>query len=136
MNYTNIDQSKKLVELCIDKYTCDLIHRKRDCGDGYIVIVPKTNDGLLHNLNYFDERSDDIPCWSVGALIDLLPKRINYNNDDKSDFYLFIDMSSEMPCYCVNDDCYLPDFPNDFLGGNLIDNIIKAIEWLKENKYL
>lgn len=134
MNFTSIEQSKKLLELGIDKYTCDLIHRKRDCGDSYIVIVPRTNDGLLYNLNYFDERSDDIPCWSTGALIDLLPKIIVNNNHN---YYLDIDVNSAMPVYSYsNFDHYLYGFPNDLLGGDLISNLIKCIEWLKEHKYM
>lgn len=135
MNYTNVEQSKKLVELGIDRYTCDLVYKKEKYRNDYNIILPMTSDGLLHNLNYFGERPDDIPCWSTGALIDLLPKTI-IDKDDDHEYNLFIDMVSEMPYYIFCNDCFLSDFPNDFLGGDLISNLIKCIEWLKENKYL
>ena len=76
-----------------------------------------------------------IHCWSTGALINLLPKTIIDKNDDYN-YNLFIDVISEMPYYIFRNDCYLSDFPNDFLGGDLINNLIKCIEWLKEHKYM
>lgn len=136
MNFTSIEQSKKLVELGIDKYTCDLIHRKRDCGDGYIVIVPRTNDGLLHNLNYFDERSDDIPCWSTGALIDLLPVEIEGFDFKKNGQYWSL---SILEYFSYNDVYFKVKYGKGeiaFEEHKLIDALIDMIEWLKENKYL
>lgn len=124
MNYTNIEQSKKLVELGIDPITADMYYTSLD----------------NHNIPWIWSSKpllevNDIPCWSTGALINLLPKTI-IGKDDDYNYNLFIDVISEMPYYIWCDDCYLSDFPNDFLGSNLINNLVKSIEWLKENKYI
>ena len=66
--YTSIEQSKHLLELGIDTNTADMYYTKIyntfTCKDEYEVIVSPKN------------KSDDIPCWSVGALIDLMPEQI------------------------------------------------------------
>lgn len=126
MYFTSIEQSKKLIELGIDPNTADMCYQ--------YVKFDKENE-----IQYFASLSlpkkNDIPCWSTGALLNLLPKTI-IDKDDDHEYNLFIDMASEMPYYIWCSDCYLSDFPNDFLGGDLISNLIKCIEWLKEYKYI
>lgn len=63
MNYTSIEQSKKLVEYGLDRDTADLVYQFN--------FLTNTNDeqpnlvyGTLH-----DTSLSNIPCWSVGALM-------------------------------------------------------------------
>ena len=72
MNYTSIEQSKKLVELGLNEGTADMNYRYCVCKliDG----EPK-EDWLLGVGKPFDECPEEqIPCWSVGALIELMPE--------------------------------------------------------------
>lgn len=77
MNYTSIKQSKTLLELGLNLDSSDMmywIHRK-DCRDSWeeaakdeknvIVYVRPFGGGSLSGYG--------LPCWSVGALLDLLP---------------------------------------------------------------
>ena len=60
-NFTNIKQSKKLLELGLSSLTADCcITLKPDS-------TPKVN--VLYNL--YNERYLTIPCWSVGRLIEI-----------------------------------------------------------------
>ena len=67
-------------------------------------------------------------------MLNLLPKTIIDKNND-FDYHLSIDMVFNMPRYTFVDDCYLSDFPYDF-GKNLVENLVKSVEWLKEHKYM
>lgn len=63
-HYTSIEQSKKLLELGLSPESADMVYVDGD----YLAII----DGTLE--------ANDIPCWSVGALIHILPDRIMHNN--------------------------------------------------------
>lgn len=132
MNFTSINQSKKLVELGIDPNTSDLWYSLDDEDPEYAVVNIEESPFEWEEITVFDRA---LPCWSTGALLNLLPKII-FDKYDYYEYNLFIDVISEMPYYILHNDCYLSDFPNDFLGGDLISNLIKCIEWLKENKYM
>ena len=74
MNYTSIEQSKKLLELGLSPESADMHWRKS------IVKHPNGNvPWFAHNntrlpVDYGDE--DNIPCWSVGALLNVIPTNL------------------------------------------------------------
>lgn len=64
--YTDISQSKKLAEI-LPIESADMIW----ATDNDIIVVPydmATRENVLH---------DFIPCWSLAALLDALPKNLN-----------------------------------------------------------
>lgn len=65
MNYTSIEQSKKLAELGLNPSDADIHYSRGTTGDFF--------PHLGHSYNKYD-----IPCWSVGALLDLMPFPILY----------------------------------------------------------
>ncbi len=70
MNYkicTNIDQSKKLIELGIDVGTVDTLYL--DGAEARLDV----KDGTLEE--------GDIPAWSLSALLGLMPKLYEFEND-------------------------------------------------------
>lgn len=132
MNFTSIEESKKLVELGVDLNTADMFYeiQKNYNDDGTDQTFVRVGEFPKLQFKYYEY----IPCWSTGVLIDLLPKIIIDNNHN---YYLDIDVNSAMPVYSYdNFNNYLYGFPNDFLGGDLINNLIKCIEWLKEHKHM
>lgn len=64
---TSIEQSKKLLELGIDRKTSDMYYW---CGSGLRIGGYKAQDEEL-----------DIPAWSLAALLRLMPKIYEYEND-------------------------------------------------------
>ena len=85
---TSIEQSKKLMELGIDVNTADMRYgciapydfSDRTYDGGYDE-VPYPKDFLKKNPNFSENEYDgELPCWSLAALLSVIPKRIkDYN---------------------------------------------------------
>ena len=79
-NCTDIEQSKKLIELGVDVKTADMYYSHEfvnSAGDYYkLNIAPE---------GYFDDEEilgSDIPAWSLAALLDLMPYEITIKEDN------------------------------------------------------
>lgn len=82
-----------------------------------------------------DEELENIPAWSLSALLGLLPKRIK--RGDYSNYTLslscdgcFWDLEYTHARYCGEDDSLVL-----FEDTDPIEVCVKAIEWLKEHNY-
>ena len=73
MNFTNIEQSKKLLELGLSPDSADMFYQH----------IPELNswDSVPEVAKYIKE-SIAIPCWSVGALMNLMPNQTIEKIDD------------------------------------------------------
>jgi hypothetical protein len=80
------------------------------------------------------KRTENIPCWSLAALLQVLPLGI-YDELDNCDYELEIEMIDKMPRYIRLGDIYHSQFPYDFEKDTLIDNIVESIIWLNDNNY-
>ena len=65
MNYTSIEQSKKLLSLGLSPKSADMFWML-DSKDYYEVVAVPYSESVTDN-------DDGIPCWSVGALWQLMP---------------------------------------------------------------
>ena len=77
---TSIEQSQKLIELGVDIKTADM------WWNFYSVTTDNTTPQIIHldtpwvgNFNW-DNKSDNIPCWSLAALLSVLPFHLIVNN--------------------------------------------------------
>ena len=85
---TSLEQSKKLIKLGIDVNTADMRYgciapydfSDRTYDGGYDE-VPYPKDFLKKNPNFSENEYDgELPCWSLAALLSVIPKRIkDYN---------------------------------------------------------
>lgn len=66
MNYTSIEQSKALIEAGLNPETADMYYREWKRATKLISIAHVGKYG-----------KDDMPCWSTGALINILPSEIH-----------------------------------------------------------
>ena len=84
--YTTIEQSKKLVELGLDPSTADMYYflDPTPAGNIYHLAVQRVDVGIK-NLPQYNE--GDIPCWSLSALLELMP----YYEIAKDTDYIVID---------------------------------------------
>ena len=107
MNYTSKEQSKRLIELGLSKDTADMFY-------------PDTNElseiRTLPRCIEFEDDKAELPCWSVGALLGILPDNCGINKEDEK-------------------------YVASYLGGsytsdNPVDACVSMIEYLHELKML
>ena len=119
-SYTDIEQSRKLAEI-LPIESADMFYRDSDSDDVKLMwehIAPKVTT----------------PCWSLAALLGILPETIE---DEIAEYDLKIDMIDKKPVYVRLCDCYHSDFPSwDWDNKELLDNIVEAVIWLNNNGYL
>jgi hypothetical protein len=116
--YTDIKQSKKLAEI-LPLESADMYYT---CGD----IAPDVMVGCKQDYMCYTM------CWSLAALLDVLPLSI-YDELDDRDYELKIDMADKMPRYVRLGDLYHSQFPYDFEKDTLLDNVVESIIWLNDN---
>ena len=91
MNYTTIEQSKKLLELGIDPKTADAWWYRTTYGEVVDWKHIKWNEeGTTEHLSLFRiepssevaiVKREEIPAWSLNALMELLPPSINHYDE-------------------------------------------------------
>lgn len=122
---TTIEQSQKLMELGIDISTADMYFHPYP-NDEYWYDVPNIGTAVL--------KYNQLPCWSLNALLELMPK------DESKTISLClggsngIDHTFDWFCTCdENDEPY--DYKT-FHSKSPIDAAFQMICWLKENNKL
>lgn len=79
MNYTNIEQSKRLLELGLSPDTADSFWM-----NAKLKHVESSKIPFFFDDNYHRPIWDfDLPCWSVGRLFELIPDESSLNKSDK-----------------------------------------------------
>lgn len=116
-SYTDIEQSKKLAEI-LPLESADMVYIKRAINDTFIETPIVKPEGKIPK---------SLPCWSLAALLYVIPKSIKYYNVlridiSENEFSIWYDEIA----YGVNND--LPDITKD----NLVDACVAMIESLNE----
>ena len=119
---TGINQSKRLLELGLDRKTSDMYYW---CGSGLRIGGHRAQD-----------EDGDIPAWSLSALMGLIPS--TFFVDSKETFYSFF-MNKCVDFYHLyykddSTDCYVID--SDVREDNLLDASYEIVVWLLENKHI
>ena len=69
--YTNIKQSKKLIELGLNSETAYMVYRMEfNPYDNVYVLNEEYTELLKFSSDFLQE---DVPCWSLGALLGMMP---------------------------------------------------------------
>ena len=129
--YTDYHQQEKLVKLGIDPNTADFSFTNKIGRYTYSYI----HEYFLpySEAVYHKESSECIyPCWSVGALIDLLPNTISLKNGSCRRVIDVWDWQHRV-CYMYpnSQECFF----HCELGGNLFDCVYNMLIFLIENGY-
>jgi len=123
---TDIEQSKKLIELGLTTDTADMCwirYKVNDIWKEECVVI----DGTL------DE--DDVYAWSLSALLNLIP--VTFFADSQENYSFCMDKNVNFYNLYYRDDstgCYLKD--SDVNKDNLIDAAYEMVVWLLKNKKL
>ena len=137
--YTSIEQSKKLIKLGIDRNTADMrygyiapYYYSDRMFDGGYDEVPYPKDFLKRNPNFSENEYDgELPAWSLTALLELMPKLYEFENDPED--------GGCQPNLCKGWDnnqwhivyrssIYITEWYDD-----PIDAAVEMVCWLKEN---
>lgn len=124
INYTTIEQSKHLLELGLNPESADMFY--------FLDPTPAGNIYHLTVINEYNRKPEydkgDIPCWSIGALINSMPK---YMKSGENYFELMI-----IPFYPVvkyyNEST--KTYMESKMGASLMEAAIKMAERLLECK--
>jgi hypothetical protein len=133
--YTDLEQSKKLAEILPLK-SADMCWTNHCYGNirSSMTVSTKTIEKYKELLTRFgDLTSIDVfyPCWSLGALLDVIPKHIKDNSVlridiNENEFAIWYDEVG----FGVNND--LPDITSD----NPVDACVEMIVKLNDQKLL
>ena len=116
---TDLEQSKKLLELGIDIYTADM-YWKNGVSDKYIqCFTPFVSSGTDIDYDY------DIPAWSLTVLMKLMPK-VSTDGDEIYESYPIMEHDDEG--FAVSSPIY-----NTSYYSEPIDAAFEMVCWLKEN---
>lgn len=115
--YTDLSQSKKLAEI-LPLESADM-YWKNGVSDKYIqCFTPFVIDDYGSNVDF----DYDVPCWSLAALLSVLPKGYSFvltKSFDGEDYY-----------------CKLDGKPIETMADNPVDACVVMIEKLNELKML
>ena len=140
--FTDINQSRKLVEI-LPPESADMWWREVSYGFYHIEAeIPK---------GWYDEPPKGIPCWSLAALFNIIPKHIKQNDGRTYRFRIFNDdgiVIQRWGCSYVAEDYhnraeYLSDpnlkYPTNIYSGkyeDILDACVEMILKLNEQKLL
>ena len=123
MNCTTIEQSKKLIELGLSSETADMWWTPLNWQlTEYYVEVKQDGIGTPKN---------PIPCWSLGALMELMPK-IKEDEDDGGCYPTLCKGYNTDKWHCVyRSSIYITNWYD-----TSIDAAFEMVVWLLENGYI
>lgn len=137
---TDLEQSVKLVELGIDPSTADMHWESISDDDHRLgLFTAKETKESLERMQYTLKTTFNVklsPAWSLSALLEMLPLKINVGNDlcplkiDKE-----YNNKNLKVGYGV---CYLDKNSNGvgYFKENPLDAVFEMIVYLKENKWI
>lgn len=130
-HYTTIAQSKKLVELGLNPDTANMYYFCDPTPAGNVmhptlIVVEKH----LHS-RFPEYDKGDIPCWSLGALLELMPKIHEDDNDNGCCPNLSKGWDNSQ-WHCV----YRSSIHITGWYDNPIDAAFEMVCWLLENGYI
>lgn len=125
-HYTTIEQSKKLVKLGLNFNTADMCYIQHFDESYNEVTFIEENPILTHTIDAID-----LPCWSLGALIDIMPSVIYKSAECAASLSIY-----KNSMYHVS---YRTSSGIDetwFSKESLIDAAFEMVCWLIENNYI
>ena len=120
---TTREQSERLLALGLKPETADMWypHFAKTCP------IPLIDEVLT---------TDDIPAWSLGRLIEMLPSPIPISeNLPTFNHYAFLNLSAESVVYCWEDYDGADRALVGFTGNGFFAAVVDATEWLIKEGY-
>lgn len=130
MNYTTLEQSRKLVECGLPQETCDMCYIENPVGEYRITAYPMVECAVLRDAR--GSNADLYPSWSVGILMDMLPDEIEYQGT-----YCYLSFSKTHISYegCDSYDSFYKIQLFYESDKPFIELLIDTVCWLLKNKH-
>lgn len=132
MNFTTIEQSKALIEAGLNPDTADMCYM-------YTKFDGEPEPQYFASLS--KAKKNDIPCWSTGALIDLLPFEICIGGNKNLVYQLRLGKARTE--IWIAYESQIADMPGTYIGFNtVIDKcdmtccLFKMVSWLLKNGFI
>lgn len=143
-SYTDIEQSKKLAEILPIK-SADMWWLYISSQGKHIAMMYEEPDPhYLARMESYGIKNAAIPCWSLAALMNVLPRYLNYN-DDKCPLNLctldFENQYRKDHCWIIgywdyDEECEKYNFQIEVREDSLIDACYELVLKLHERKLL
>lgn len=116
--FTDLEQSKKLAEI-LSLESADMMYHsvENEYGTGTFMTTSKFLTNGLRNDDFY---IDDIPCWSLAALLNALPKSLIYTPNQALTGYCCKNIMHDLETY----------------GNNPVDACVEMIIKLHEQKLI
>ena len=144
MNYTSIEQSKRLLELGLSPESADMFYLIEN-----FVSQPIIKVGVGYNKEEEDECNNDdftpeyIPCWSLGALLAIMPESIPHKDSLKIPERKYWCYGWKLTpntllyeCYIAADRVLTETFISFHYEKSPIEAAYNMVVWLLENNYI
>lgn len=136
-HYTSIEQVKHLLELGLSPESTDMYYLRLKETNAAFSSVPFVKDETEMENSAYDALFYRIPCWSLGALLDVMPKSIKDEYDTTGCLGMCVSYNSSWGwiVYYSNADADCQALHEEE-GNTLLEAVYKMICWLLENNYI
>lgn len=126
--YTDVEQSKKLLELGLNPESADMVYLKYSDTDNPTPRFEGAAPMILMDIPIYEVDCETLACWSLGALLELLRR---YDDCNKLD--IFSNRSQKWQITISYYDCVWKE--HDEININLFEAVYSMVVWLLENNY-
>jgi len=136
-HYTTIEQSKKLVNLGLNPGSADMCYIQH-FDESYNEVTFIEEDPILT----YTIDTIDLPCWSLGTLLELMPKVISIPVDERSSYFYRLEWQfandNSLRYITTNRGRCLIDIhsDSDVKGKSFIETAYEMVCWLLEKGYI
>ena len=127
LGWTTLEESKQLLESGLPIETADMSYTYDFDDSKYVITINPAKNWIVPKYAESTKIKQVLPCWSLGALMQLLPRTINLDYDllINSEFWVMYrqPLSKENKFVCSK-------------SSFLIENVKDTIIWLLQNKLL
>lgn len=129
MNYTSISQNKKLVELGLNPNSADMCYKCLEDDPYDIVVRPYSDWKEQYKCLLISKDAKVLPCWSVGALEDILPNLLDIS------LYFSEYSNTKVWTYALKDE-HSKSGLKLFTNENRMEALMNAVCWDLENNFI
>jgi hypothetical protein len=131
LGWTTIEEAKLLVEAGLDPNTADMSYNFVVCK---VINGNPLEDWLLQPFSPDENQPHkQLPCWSLGALIVLIPRTININY---SRFHFYMSYNNTEKWSAVYEDFVFRRQLFCSAYPSLLELLINVIKWLLQNNQI
>ena len=136
LGWTTLEEAKQLVEAGLSVETADMFW-----ASDADTVIPTPYITKTDNETLIPAYKGAIPCWSLGALLKLMPKSISVLVDERSAYFYGLEWQfandNSLRYIATNRGKCLVDIYSDHdIGGkSFIETALEMIIWLLNNKF-